>query len=102
MTEELKATLLPCPFCGGDVKHESTITEEVIRCTNCPTGIFYGGSFAATKAMWNTRHLPPDIEAVVETLQHIADSGINGKHYQSHSSLVALAKKAVDALKEVK
>jgi hypothetical protein len=29
-------------------------------------------------------------------LEWIADSGINGKHYQSHSSIVSLAKKTLD------
>lgn len=39
---------------------------------------------------------------VVETLGWIADSGINGKHYQSHSSLVQLAAKTLKAHQETK
>jgi hypothetical protein len=31
-----------------------------------------------------------------KVLEWIADSGINGEHYQSHSSLVSLARKALD------
>jgi hypothetical protein len=47
--------LLGCPFCGSEVYHESTITEEVIRCTLCPASMIYGESFEALKSMWNYR-----------------------------------------------
>jgi DNA-directed RNA polymerase subunit RPC12/RpoP len=47
--------LLGCPFCGSEVYHESTITEEVIRCTLCPAKMVYDGSFEALKVMWNHR-----------------------------------------------
>ena len=57
MSEELK----PCPFCGNPVEHESTITEEVIRCSMCPAKMVYDGSYAALFAMWNTRR-PPAID----------------------------------------
>lgn len=47
--------LLNCPFCGSEAEHESTITEEVIRCTLCPATMYYDGSGDAVKAMWNAR-----------------------------------------------
>lgn len=40
------------------------------------------------------------IVALTDTLVWIADSGINGKHYQSHSSLVKLAEKTIKENKE--
>ena len=27
--------LLPCPFCGGDVRAESTYTDATVQCTGC-------------------------------------------------------------------
>jgi len=58
-----------CPFCGNPVEHESTITEEVIRCTMCPAKMVYDGSYAALFAMWNARPTPPDsMERVKEVV----------------------------------
>jgi len=62
--------LRECPFCGNPVEHESTITEEVIRCSMCPAKMVYDGSYAALFAMWNARPTPPDImdvEKVMDT-----------------------------------
>jgi ribosomal protein L37AE/L43A len=50
-----KNNLLSCPFCGSKPHHESTITEEVIRCSTCPASMFYDGSFEALRSMWNYR-----------------------------------------------
>ncbi len=47
--------LKPCPFCGAQAEHESTVIEEVVRCTMCPVVMMYGGSAVALEAMWNNR-----------------------------------------------
>jgi len=47
--------LKKCPFCGSEVEHESTITEETIRCTLCPAKMNHGGSAKALQEMWNYR-----------------------------------------------
>jgi hypothetical protein len=47
--------LLACPFCGSPAEHESTVTQETIRCTLCPATMSHDGSGAAIKAMWNSR-----------------------------------------------
>ena len=47
--------LKQCPFCGNKVEHESTITQETIRCTLCPATMSIDGSFSALQAMWNNR-----------------------------------------------
>ena len=47
--------LLPCPFCGYNPKHESTVNEEVIYCELCPAKMVYDGSYEALKAAWNNR-----------------------------------------------
>jgi hypothetical protein len=47
--------LLSCPHCGSDAEHESTITQEVIRCAMCPATMMHDGSFAALRSMWNFR-----------------------------------------------
>ena len=54
MSEEEKF-IKCCPFCGSGVYHESTITEEVIRCALCPAKMVYDGSFETLKSMWNYR-----------------------------------------------
>jgi hypothetical protein len=48
-------TLLNCPFCGSPAEHESTVTQEIVRCTFCPANISYDGSGAGVKSMWNGR-----------------------------------------------
>ena len=48
-------SLLACPFCGNPAEHESTATQETIRCTLCPAAMHYDGSGEAVKAMWNAR-----------------------------------------------
>jgi transcription elongation factor Elf1 len=48
-------TLLACPFCGSPAEHESTVTQETVRCTLCPATMSYDGSGAVVKAMWNGR-----------------------------------------------
>jgi len=47
--------LKPCPCCGAEVEHESTVTQETIRCTFCPLQMHYDGSFATLLEMWNRR-----------------------------------------------
>ena len=47
--------LLACPFCGSPAAHESTVTQETVRCTLCPATMSHDGSGAAIKAMWNSR-----------------------------------------------
>jgi len=47
--------LLACPFCGSKAEHESTVTQETIRCRLCPAAMHYDGSGAVVKAMWNAR-----------------------------------------------
>ena len=44
-----------CPFCGSPAYHESTITEEVVRCTLCKACMTYDGSESVINAMWNGR-----------------------------------------------
>ena len=50
-----------CPFCGESPEHESTITEEVIRCSWCNLTMRYDGSGSVLFAKWNTR-TPQDNE----------------------------------------
>ena len=49
------AQLLDCPFCGSPAEHESTVTQEAVRCKLCPAVMAHSGSGAAVRAMWNTR-----------------------------------------------
>ena len=44
-----------CPFCGSKAEHESTVTQETIRCTLCPATMHTSGSSRALLAMWNFR-----------------------------------------------
>jgi hypothetical protein len=54
---EKQETLLSCPFCDSPAEHESTVTQETVRCTLCPATMSYDGSGAAVKAMWNGRQV---------------------------------------------
>lgn len=44
-----------CAHCGSPVIWESTVTEEVIRCTLCAAMMKHKGSKEALRIMWNAR-----------------------------------------------
>jgi hypothetical protein len=60
----------------------------------------YDGSFEATKAMWNTRHLPLEVEAVLEAARnwYDADQTSMGERRQAEEDLEKAVKdfKALD------
>lgn len=42
-----------CQHCGSPVVHESTVTEEVIRCMGCPARMISKGSKEDLRIKWN-------------------------------------------------
>ena len=65
-----KVELSPCPFCGGEAvidKSNGQFYVEHNKNTHCP--IFDTFCFdveAHAIGQWNTRHLPPSVEEVLE------------------------------------
>ena len=57
--------LKSCPICKGEVEHESTVTEEVIRCRWCNLTMTYDGSASVLFAKWNNRAKQPKRKACV-------------------------------------
>ena len=59
--------LKSCPFCGGEARDAgSSLPGQVnIWCKNQPTKCSNRSIYKSTKA-WNTRHLPPEVEEVLE------------------------------------
>lgn len=56
-------TLLPCPLCGCEVTHESTVTQVTIRCS-CGISLsvnqdpqIKGNAECTASARWNRRRL---------------------------------------------
>jgi Lar family restriction alleviation protein len=49
--------LLPCPLCGGDVKHEvwSDRSFHKVECQDCGLDVDYCNSYAELAAFWNRR-----------------------------------------------
>jgi len=52
--------LKPCPFCGREAK----VHPSAINCSSC------GATSGITD--WNTRHLPPDVQRVLDAAKVIA------------------------------
>ena len=51
------AKLKPCPFCGGEVVHESFKHSEIIYCSWCDVEMEYSGSSSVLFEKWNKRDL---------------------------------------------
>jgi chromosome segregation ATPase len=64
---------------------------------NALTELLHEVSTRADKAEAERDDALARVEELTETLRWIGDSGINGKHYQSHSSLTVLARRAVES-----
>lgn len=49
--------LLPCPLCGGDVKHEvwSDRNYHKVECQDCGLDVDYCNSYAELSEVWNRR-----------------------------------------------
>jgi len=96
-----------CPFCGNPVEHESTITEEVIRCTMCPAKMVYDGSYAALFAMWNTRRPQAidrdagDIATILDECEPILTHGFARFKAEAMDRIAALSR-PVDSMERVK
>lgn len=43
--------LKPCPFCGGEAKFQSYITEVAVLCLNCRAKIVY--RYKTTQSVYN-------------------------------------------------
>lgn len=57
LTSTEQPELLPCPLCGGDVKHEvwSDRNYHKVECQDCGLDVDYCTSYAELAAFWNRR-----------------------------------------------
>lgn len=58
------ATLLPCPFCGGDAEIKQTGTNRVsmiIGCTDCSCELETGETSINEHSQWSTRTVNRDL-----------------------------------------
>jgi hypothetical protein len=58
--KQVNVKLKSCPICKDKVEHESTITEEVIRCLPCHLTMTHDGSANELFEKWNNRTEQPE------------------------------------------
>jgi len=100
--------LLPCPFCGSDGKiyHEDIgdgYSKENIRWNTVICCVCYSESKSDLSEKhavknWNTRHYPPEIQAVIEAAKKLERLEILVDNWNEQETILISAVRALEEM----